>query len=186
MTTPVEQTLEAKLGLLKYPKDTKLSYKLDQTVPWVAELLREMNETATDKTPGEWLLETNLAIQLDLTKKYKNEEGEYLLAAGSFQCTYATEDVRTLDSMKVSMEVSFKAIFLAEPVTKTDAFAEINETWMDGDTYEIYPYVKGTVDIGEMLHEQLFLHRIPYPMMNTSEEGTEELDGGLETDKPRQ
>ena len=182
MTERREQTLEAKLNLIKFPTNTALTYELDENVMWVQNLLREMNETATDKKPDEWLLETSLHIQIELTKKFKNEYGEYLLAKGNFQCTFATESVRTLNPVKETMDVDFKACFLHEPLLKTEEFEDIDETWIDGDTYTIYPYVKSTADIAEMLHEQLFLHRNPYPVA----EGEEEVDASFDSDKPRQ
>lgn len=182
MTERREQTLEAKLNLIKFPTNTALTYELDKTIPWVQNLLVEMNESATDKSPEEWLQETSLEITIELTKKFKNEYGEYLLARGHFQCTFATESVRTLNPVKENMEVDFMACFLHEPLLKTEEFAEIDETWIDGDTYTIYTYAKSTADIAEMLHEQLFLNRNPYPIA----EGEEEIDASYDSDKPRQ
>lgn len=182
MTERREQTLEAKLNLIKFPTNTTLTYELDENVMWVQSLLREMNETATDKKPEDWLLETSLNIQIELTKKFKNEYGEYLLAKGNFKCVYVTESVRTLKPVKETMEIDFKACFLNAPLLKTEEFDEIDETWIDGDTFDIYAYEKSTADIAEMLHEQLFLNRNPYPIA----EGEEEVDATYESDKPRQ
>lgn len=182
MTVRKEQTLEPKLNLVKFPINTQLTFELDQTTPWVAELLKEMNEGATDKSPDQWLQETSLKLHLELAKKFKNEEGEYLLVKGQVKATYVDEHVRTLAPLKLELDLSFKAVFLNEPLLQTEAFEELDEIWLDGDTYEIYTYKKATADLGEMIHEQLFLHRIQYPGVELDEA----MDGGLDTDKPRQ
>jgi len=67
---PDQRPLEAKLNLVKLPKDAKLTYTLDKTTPWVATLLAEMNEEATDKRPEAWLDETELKLQLELHRKW--------------------------------------------------------------------------------------------------------------------
>ena len=182
MNPPREQNLEAKLNLIKFPTNTALTYELDENVPWVQALLIEMNETATDKKPTEWLLETSLKISIQLVKKFKNEYGEYLLATGHFACDFVTESVRSLKTVKESMDVEFKAVFFQESILKGEEFTDLDEMWVDGDTYEIYPYEKATADIAEMLHEQLFLNRNPYPVA----EDEMEADASFESDKPRQ
>ena len=154
MTERREQTLEAKLNLIKFPTNTALTYELDENVMWVQNLLREMNETATDKKPDEWLLETSLHIQIELTKKFKNEYGEYLLAKGNFQCTFATESVRTLNPVKETMDVDFKACFLHEPLLKTEEFEDIDENDLLYDKEVVY-YDKIITEIKETIKNEL-------------------------------
>lgn len=182
MTERSEQTLAPKLNLLKFPSNTALTYKLDENTEWIQTLLMEMNENATDKTPAEWLEETFLDVQLILTKKFTNEFGEYLLVKGSFQVKFATESVRTLKSLFEEHEVEFKAAFLEETVLQTEEFKDLDEYWIDNDTYTIYPFTKASADIAEMLHEQLFLSRDLYPLAP----GEEDIDASVETDKSRQ
>lgn len=182
MANTTEQKLEAQLNLVKFPTNTKIDYELDQDTAWIEKLLMEMNENATDKTPAEWLTETYLNIDLSITKKFKNEYGEYLLVTGAFAVKFATESVRTLKTVFEEHEVEFKAVFLEEKLLKTEEFADLDDAWIDNDTYTIYTYTKATADIAEMLHEQLFLSRDLYPLAP----GEEDQDASLETDKPRQ
>jgi hypothetical protein len=48
----------------------------------------------------------------------------------------------------------------------TELFEDLDETWVENDTYEIYLYKKRTVDFKEMIHEQIFLHYEHYPILD--------------------
>jgi len=163
---PDQRPLEAKLNLVKLPKDAKLTYTLDKTTPWVATLLAEMNEEATDKRPEAWLDETELKLQLELHRKWTNETAGYLLGSGAVDGHYAAEDVKTLKPLMVPLVFPFKAVFLGEDAMELEEYVDADEAWLDGDTWLIYPYRKNIVDLAEMLHEQLFLHRLPYPTVD--------------------
>lgn len=182
MTTASEQKLTPQLNLVKFPLNTSIDYELDDDTEWVQKLLVEMNENATDKSAIEWLADTYLTLDLTLTKKFKNEYGEYLLVKGSFAVKFVTESVRTLKTVFEEHESEFNAVFLDEAVLKTEDFKELDEIWLDNDNYEIYPLQKSTADIAEMLHERLFLSRDLYPLAP----GEEDLDASVESDKPRQ
>ena len=182
MNEPREQNLAAQLNLIKFPANTTLKYELDQGTEWVKNLLLEMNETATDKTPDEWLKETFLNIDLSITKKFKNEYGEYLLVQGAFAVKFVTESVRTLKTVEEEHDVEFKAVLFEEQILKGEEFAELDEMWLDGETYTIYSFEKTTANIAEMLHEQLFLCRDLYPLAP----GEEDMDASVDSDKPRQ
>ena len=91
---------------------------------------------------------------------------EFLLVTGTIEATYATECVRTLKPMKVELEIPFKVIFIDETLATSDLFADIDETWVENDTYEIYFYNKRTVNFMDMIHEQIFLNYNQYPVLD--------------------
>ncbi|MGE3608783.1 MAG: DUF177 domain-containing protein [Bacteriovoracaceae bacterium] len=155
-----------KINLIKIAANTPIEFELDQSIDWIKELLIEMNENATEKSPEAYLAETSLVISGVIEKKNKQDLGEFLTAKGTIYANYATECVRTLKPMEVEMEVPFKICFIDEELSSTELFAEIDETYVDNDIYEIYFYSKRTVDFQEMLHEQIFLHYEQYPIID--------------------
>lgn len=175
MKTQQTLFLESQLNLVKFPKDAKTVFALDKSTPWVETLLRELNENATDKTPEAWLPETNLNLSLELIRKYKNETGEYLLVTGHITASYMTEDVKTLQTMKVDLDFPLKAVFLEESQLTKDEYADADDAWIDNDTYTIYSFKKNTVDMSEMIHEQLVLNQPAYPTLDTASQ-KESLD----------
>jgi hypothetical protein len=188
---PDQRPLEANVNLVKFPKDAPQSYVLDQATPWIAALLAELNEDAGDQGP-ERLAETALTVRLELTRKWTNDTGEYMLAKGMIDGHYAAEDVKTLAPLMVPLVFPFKAVFLGEMALKLEEYLDADEAWLDSNTWQIYPYRKNVVDLGEMLHEQLFLHRLPYPSVDnlhqavqvedTSPDFSSEDDGDLDDD----
>lgn len=68
--------------------------------------------------------------------------------------------------MKVELDIPFKICFVDESLATSELFAEIDETWVENDVYEIYFYTKRTVDFQEMLHEQIYLNVNQYPVLD--------------------
>ncbi len=161
-----ENKVSAQINLIKLPANTVFEFELDHETDWLKEMLLEMNEHATDKKPDVYLKETYLNVYGEIEKKNKVEMGEFLLARGTIEAEYATECVRTLKPMKVELSVPFKVCFVDESMANSEMFAEIDETWVENDTYEIYFYTKRTVNFQEMIHEQIYLNYNQYPVLD--------------------
>ena len=156
----------AKINLIKLPANNPILFELDTQTEWIKEFLLEMNENATEKSPEAYLDETSLFISGEIEKKNKNDMGEFLIVKGTIEADYATECVRTLKPMTVQLDIPFKVVFIDEALATSELFAEIDETYIENDVYEIYFYNKRTVDFQEMLHEQIFLHYDQYPVLD--------------------
>jgi uncharacterized metal-binding protein YceD (DUF177 family) len=161
-----QDKIGAKINLIKIPANSPISFELTTETDWVREFLVEMNENATDKSPQEYLQETSLTITGEIEKKNKPDIGEFLIAKGTIEATYATECIRTLKPMMVHMNVPFKISFIDESLSTSELFKDIDETYLENDIYEIYFYSKRTVDLQEMLHEQIFLNYEQYPVLD--------------------
>lgn len=156
----------AKINLIKLPANNVIPFELDKETDWVRDFLKEMNENATEKSPEAYLEETSIFISGEMEKKNKPDLGEFLLVKGTIEADYATECVRTLKPMTVQFDVPFKVIFIDESLATSELFAEIDETYVENDVYDIYFYNKRTVDLQEMLHEQIFLNYNQYPVLD--------------------
>lgn len=179
MTTAIK-SLPAQLGLLKLQLNVETEFEMtEETEEWVKDILIEMNENASDKTPAENLEETYLHISGTMTKKFTAENGEYLLMSVRIQTEYNTECVRTLKPMSESLDLEFKVCFINEALATSELFAEIDETYLDGNVYEIYFYNKKTAGIQEMIHEQIYLNYNQYPILDAESELA-----GTQTEEP--
>lgn len=161
-----DNKIGAEINLIKLPSNAAFEFEFDQDTEWVRDILIELNENATDKTPEMYLKETQLVLLGEVEKKNSLEMGEYLLVKGQIEADYATECVRTLKPMKIELTIPFKIVFIDESLATSDLFAEIDETWVENDTYEIYFYNKRTVNFQEMIHEQIFLNYNQYPVLD--------------------
>jgi len=156
----------AKINLIKLPANHPIEFELDENTDWIKEFLLEMNENASEKTPEAYLDETSLFISGHIEKKNKPDMGEFLLVRGTIEADYVTECVRTLKPMTKQLDVDFKVIFVDESLATSELFAEIDETYVENDVYEIYFYNKRTIEFAEMIHEQIFLHYDQYPVLD--------------------
>ena len=160
------EKIGAQINLLKLAANQTINFEFEHDVDWIKEMLVELNENATDKTPDEWLKETTLVAFGEMTKKDKPDMGEYLLVKGTIEATYATECVRTLKPMKKDLDVNFKVAFIDQAMAETELFKDLDETWIDNEVYEIYFYDKRTIEFKEMIHEQIFLNVDQYPILD--------------------
>lgn len=171
-----QERISAQINLLKLPANNVFEFSLDESTDWVAEILKELNENATEKSPEEYQQETSLKISGQITKKNKSDLGEYVLLKGQITGEYATECVRTLKSMKMDLDFELKICFLDESLAKTELYEDVDETYVDNDIYQVYFYQKRLIDLKETLHEQIFLNVDPYPILDADSK----LEGTLE------
>ena len=170
MTTPVIG-LPAQFNFVKVPLNVETEFEMnEETEEWVKTILLEMNENASEKTPEENLNESYLQISGTFEKKFTSEMNDYLLMTVRIQTEYNTECVRTLKPMTENMDWEFKICFISETLAKTEMFAEIDETFLDGSIYEIYFYDKKTAMLQEMIHEQIYLNYNQYPVLDAESE----------------
>lgn len=180
MQTPL--SLERKVTISKLPNNSWVKHQLDKSTEWLAELLKEMNENATIAPVHILLSQTSIDVTIELMRKFKGEVGEYVLARGTIEATYATECVRTLRPMQEKLSAEFKTCFVPESVLKSEEYAETSEIWLDGETWELYGYDKNQIDLAEMVHEQAYLNYNYYPRIDADAP----LNLGTPGDKPRQ
>ncbi len=75
--------------------------------------------------------------------------------------------------MKVDLDIPFKIAFIDQGQSETELFKDIDETYVDGEVYEIYFYDNRTIEFKDMVHEQIFLHVDQYPILDADSK----LDG---------
>jgi uncharacterized metal-binding protein YceD (DUF177 family) len=175
-----QDKIASKINLIKLAANNPIVFELDSETEWVKEFLIEMNENASEKTPEEYLNETSIFISGEMEKKNKPDLGEFLLVKGTIEADYVIECVSTLKPLTVQLDVPFKVIFVDESLATSELFAEIDETYVENDVYEIYFYNKRTVEFQEMLHEQIFLNYNQYPVIDAESK----LDGVDSGDAP--
>ena len=165
------QKIGEKIHLIKIPPQQKLEFSFDssnqqESHEWIRDLLKEMNEHASEKKADDYLKETHLVFSGEMMKKDKVDLGEILVVKGTLEGLYATECVRTLSPMKIDFHRQIKVVFIDKSLSQTDEFSDLDETYVDDDLYEIYFFEKRMVDLKEMVHEQIFLHYEPYPILD--------------------
>lgn len=159
-----EKNIKGKLTLPKFPRDSVQSYELNESNAWIKPILLELNENVETKLPEEYLETSHLNVNLDIQKKFKASYGEYLLITGSVDTEYHTQCVRTLNEMKETLQIEFKACFIDDQYQESEELQDQVDIFMDGDVYELYFYENRQADIQLLIHEQIFLNYNQYPV----------------------
>jgi uncharacterized metal-binding protein YceD (DUF177 family) len=166
----------AEVNISKIPMDAWVKHELsNKDSEWLTELLKELNENATTKSPEAWLDETHVNLKLSWIKHFKGEMGEYLLVKCAIESHYATECVTTLQPMNMDLKVEFQAAFVPQKIVDSEEYQETSEIWLDGETWELYGYSKNMIQLFEMVHEQVYLNYDYYPRLDAKQDEPSEL-----------
>jgi uncharacterized metal-binding protein YceD (DUF177 family) len=165
-----DPTQFGQLPLTKIQQDQTFDYKLDKECPWVAKLLEELNEDATELSNINKHNNSSFNLQLHLKRKYNASAGEYVLAWGKIDTTFYTECVKTLQTMQEHIEVEFKACFVDLAKEAEEQFAEQDEYYTDGQVWDLHFFEEETIDLQEMLHEVVYLNKNQYPTIEVMQD----------------
>jgi uncharacterized metal-binding protein YceD (DUF177 family) len=169
-TKTIDKSLPGLLTLSKVPSENEIAYKLDKTVDWVSELLSELNRKDS-LIPAERLISSShLDIDLKIKRNFTKEFGDYLLMTVKLNTEYHTECVRTLMPMKDTLKLEFKCCFLDETFETDEKYVELTEIYMEKDVYELVFYGKKQANIKDAIHEQIYLNKNSYPILNPDSE----------------
>lgn len=158
------KNLDGKLNVSKFPLDSKQSYNLNVQNPWVKAILIELNENAESKLPEEYLENSFLNIEMDIEKKHKGTYGEYLLVSCVVETEFSTQCVRTLQEMKDSLQMDFKACIIDHAYEAAEELEDQIDIFMDNDVWELHFFENRIASFKEIIHEQIYLNINQYPV----------------------
>jgi hypothetical protein len=168
----IMKELESNVSLTFLPVNVKNNFELTKKQDWVKELLMELNEKAYEKSPEEYLNETELNITMCITRKNQTALGDYVIVEGKLQTLYATECVKTGMPMKEPLSLEFKACALEKTFETSPEYQDQTEIFIDNKIYELFFYEKRKLNIKDIVHEFIFLNLNQYPSLEAVSDGT--------------
>lgn len=152
--------LDPIIAISKYSHDIIEDYELGAGVPWVKDLLTELEEEldAEDVRPA-----GDIALKLQITRKTNNFLGDHLIVHGDVKTNFHQPCGRCLAPVALKLEVPFNAAFLHDSKEKLPEYAEATTVFADNQEMELYFFHKGMADIREAIHEQIFIEVPPFP-----------------------
>lgn len=156
----INTQLDPIVPINKYSHDIIEDYELSTNVPWVQELLTELEEglDAEDVRPA-----GDLKIKLQISRKTNNFLGDHLILQGTLDTHFHQPCGRCLAPVAVQMEIPLSAAFLHDSKEKLPEYAEATTVFADNQEMELYFFHKGMADIREAIHEQVFIEVAPFP-----------------------
>lgn len=156
----INTQLDPIVPISKYSHDIIEDYELGLNVPWVKELLTELEEELDEE---EVRPAGNVAIKLQISRKTNSYLGDHLLLHGQLDAEFHQPCGRCLAPVAQHLEIPFNAAFLHDSKEKLPEYAEATTVFADNQEMELYFFHKGMADIREAIHEQVFIEVPPFP-----------------------
>ncbi len=158
----IYNSIDPKIILSNYIFDEIVQYELDEATAWVSELYKELEEN-TDLEEDEYR-KGDISVHLELKRKSKKPFGDHLLVKGTLKSAYTGACIRCLTATPQKVEADFQCAFINSRFEKDPEFEELDDVFTENDTYDLYFYEKGKVDLAEMVHEYLFMNIDHFPL----------------------
>lgn len=155
-----------RLNINKIGLNKSYLLKLDQTRPWMKELLDELHEEVSLKfvSPSS---QGEINFEGEYYKKNKSQYGDYVVLSGKLFVKFHTNCVSTGKNMMDTLDLDFSACFLSSNLESEESFKDEIDIYMDNNTHDLYFYEGHSIDLKEAFHEYIYLNKNPYPRINT-------------------
>lgn len=157
------KALSAQLNTMKIPAQKEVEFELDKNQDWVKELLFELNADAPGMPAEVAFGQTALNLSLKISRRNNAEFNEYILLDAKIEALFFTQCVKSLTLMKDDLNFELKACFIDTSFEKQDEYEDLTEFYIDNEMRDLYYYEKRVIDLSEVIREQIFLNKNPYP-----------------------
>lgn len=156
----INNVLLAEMPIHKFSKDIIEEYDVDESTPWVNELLVELQE---ENDTDVILPAATMKIHASITNKSDRILGEHYILKSNLDAHFHLPCVRCLHPLKQEMKIELMAAFLHETKEKSPEYAESTTVFTDSKEMELYFYGKSILQIKEFFHEQIFMEINQFP-----------------------
>lgn len=146
---------------------------LDSEVSWFSAILDELQEDvevgdvgASSDSPGIW-------FKGNLIRRSNGKFGEVLFLEGELSARFFTNCVKSGRLMMDEFDAPVKAVFVDVEMIERYSLADETEIELEGEEYELYSYKDDVANLGEVLHEHVFLNKNPWPTLEGTSDSEE-------------
>ena len=166
MTTLKSDFLEDTITVSKYALNQEQFYHLNESVPWVKDLLKELEGEAPTLAEGGNVTEGKMLVELSILRKHDTILLDHLIVSGRVIGTYQAVCVRCLEGIMTPLEIEFNGCFLHSSLEKTPEYEDVTEVYVDQKEMDLYFYEKGKINLKNLVHENIYLVCSPFPLHN--------------------
>jgi len=139
--------------------------QLDGQVPWLNKILDELNEDADDTDREKFSDSLEIYFKGEFLLKNNGKLGDYVLLDGSLFASFVTLCVSTGTVMNDVVDCSLSIVFIDDVLKDKLGLEEETDFFIDNEERDLYYYDNNKIDIRSTLHENVFLHKNPYPKL---------------------
>lgn len=148
-------------------EDQFIEIDVDHQTEWMRKILTEVQEDVADelREQPELIHQARLHFKGDLQKQINSYWREHALLVGELEVHFWTQCVKSGELMIEKLELDIQAVFINESLKKEKSLEESDTLALGGHEYDLYFYQSGIVRLSDVLHEQVFLNKNPYPTL---------------------
>ena len=156
----INHSLAAEVLVNKFSHDFIEQYEINESTDWIASILTELEEENDDDFERE---KAALTINLSIARKSDKFLGDHLVIKSQVNGHYHLPCGRCLAPIKQVVDLKINAALLHDSQEKMPEYQEVTTVFADGQEMELYFYRKGSANIKDIFHEQLFTEVTPFP-----------------------
>lgn len=146
--------------------DQFIEIEVDHHIEWMRKILSELHEDVSGdlRENPELLKQAALSFKGDLQKRSNSYWREHALLVGELKACFWTQCVKSGELMLEELDLDIQAVFINDSLMKSKNLEETDTLTVENYEYDLYFYKSSLIKISEVLHEQLFLNKSPYPI----------------------
>jgi hypothetical protein len=139
--------------------------EVDQSAPWMQEILDELHEDVKADLKDCDLTKTYIRFKADLQKKSSEKFLDHAFVLGEIEARYYTYCITSGELMLDDIFAEVQAVFLEPELQKSMELEDEITIYFDQFEYDLY-YLSGlNVPLRPLVNEYVFLNKNPYPKL---------------------
>ena len=156
-------------GIIKLQKlrsDATENVFFDKDVPWLCNLLEELNEHVEEEDRKLTDCTTFIEFKGQITKKKNTKFEEMLIFKGKISAKYLTYCVSTGEVMSDTLEVDIAIGAIDKDNQKKYGYDDdIIDIEINGEELDLYYFEDHQLNLASIIHEYIYLNKNPYPRL---------------------
>lgn len=154
------------VNISKLPLNQELEFQLNKELSWLGEILDEINQQANGVPGPVAFAQTSIDLKIKLIRRHNHDLQEHLILVGELSIQYFTNCVKTMALMKDQIELNLNSCFISKGFEDSEEYKDQTEIFIDQELRELYFFDKRQIELSEMIREQFYLNKNPYPVRN--------------------
>ena len=154
--------LQGTYTIVKLREDASDTIFVDQTQPWLQQILDELNEDFDDEDKAQ--IGPYIRFKGEITKLKNNRYGVVAILTGELNARVCALCGNTGKLIYDPIECEVRSVYVEEENREKYQLNDEISLFLEEDDYDLYYYKNYKCDIAMVLREYAFLNKNPYPL----------------------
>jgi len=162
-------TLENIIWMKKFDFNKSEEFKLGEDTTWIKAILVELEEQLEHEK--EETFESSIETSLKITRKTNSMLKEHFIVSGHLEASFMVSCVRCLENTAQHISKDFHACFIDNSLEKEPEYEDALSVYCEGKEMDLYFFENGKVNLGQLIHEQIFVEKEDLPLHDENCQG---------------